>query len=147
MSETELKILSSVSTRMTFANVVLGIGLVHSTVERLYIYIYIHRKSRWREKSNGYAFNGTIMAIEYAGKSIRTFMIPSFFWMYLLNELLKILCPCGRIIILTCFEKRKIVNLSSLKILNASSFSISRNKIDFLSCSIIISFQRGTLDF
>lgn len=43
MSETELKILSSVSTRMTFANVVLGIGLVHSTVERLYIYIYIGR--------------------------------------------------------------------------------------------------------
>lgn len=42
MSETELKILSSVSTRMTFANVVLGIGLVHSTVERLYIYIYIY---------------------------------------------------------------------------------------------------------
>lgn len=45
------------------------------------------------------------------------------------------------------FWEEEIVNLSSLKILNASSFSISRNKIDFLSCSIIISFQRGTLDF
>lgn len=45
------------------------------------------------------------------------------------------------------FWEEEIVNLSSLKILNASLFSISRNKIDFLSCSIIISFQRGTLDF
>ena len=90
------------------------------------------------------------MAIEYAGKSIRngSSVYDSFL---LLNVPLEWIIENPMSMWennnFDMFWEEEIVNLSSLKILNASLFSISRNKIDFLSCSIIISFQRGTLDF